>query len=66
MITRENFDKLINEMSDELGVEERAEDYTDFWDDVYEDHSDLPLEALEEAIRDCLEKVEEWRRPFLN
>ena len=26
----------------------------------------FPLEALEEAIRDCLEKVEEWRRPFLN
>jgi hypothetical protein len=66
MITRENFEKLVNEMSDELGVEERAEDYTDFWDDVYEDHSALPLEALEEAIRDSLEKVEEWRRPFLN
>ena len=64
MVTRENFDKLINEMSDELGVEERAQDYTDFWDDVYEDYSDLPLEALEEAIRDCLEKVDKWRRPF--
>ncbi len=49
MIIRENFDNLINELSDELGVEKKAEDYKDFWDDVYEDYSDLPLEALEEA-----------------
>ena len=66
MIIHENFDKLVNEMSDDLGVEERAEDYADFWDGIYEDYSDLPLEVLEEAIRDCLEKVEEWRRPFLH
>tara|TARA_Y100001947_G_C10304139_1_gene288595 strand:+ start:273 stop:470 length:198 start_codon:yes stop_codon:yes gene_type:complete len=52
---REEFYRYINQGLEAMGLDERAEDDPDKWEEHYVDFSDFPPEILDRSVRQIME-----------